>query len=167
MGRGIYATVLASVTLALAWLWLLQPGWRGLELFALFALVSPLFAPLAYRLAVWIWVAGQRRRLGLPAASDRDLIDFVGEELDRAAIDWHWRIGWRNATRGDEIEIGADEDDDLTVRARHGILMVGTTAAGTSRFVDPTAAVDYAISLYDGPARADAGIFEGIPEDEA
>ena len=155
---GVYAIAVASVTVALLGLWFAQPGWRGLELFALFALAAPLYAPALYWLATRLWVAGRRRRLGLPAASDRDLIDFVGEELDRAAIDWHWRVGWRGA-RGDEIELGADDDDDLSVKVRNGILMVGDRQNGTTRFVDPVAAIDHAIALYDGPSRADAAIF--------
>jgi len=156
---GIYAIAVASISLALLGLWVGQPRWRGLEFFALFALASPLYAPLLYWLGTRLWVAQRRRRMGLPAANDRDLIDFVGEELDRAGIEWHWRLGWRRA-RADEIEIGEDDqDDDLTVRVRNGILMVGGTANGTTRFVDPVAAVDHAIGLYDGPSRIDAAVF--------
>jgi len=158
MTFAIYTVALAAVSVALLFIWFVQVGWRGVELFALFALASPLYAPLLYWLATRLWVARRRRQLGLPAANDRDLIDFVGEELDRAAIDWHWRLAWRGPG-GNEIEIGDDDADDLRVRVRNGVLMVGDTANGTTRFIDPVAALDHAIALYDGPARTDAAIF--------
>lgn len=153
-----YTIAVAALGVALLGLWFTQPGWRGLELLALCVFVAPLTAPLLYRLSVRVWVARRRRRLGLPAASDRDLIDFVGEELDRAAVEWHWRMGWRGVC-DDEIEIGDDDADDLTVRVRNGMLMVGDTENGTSRFVDPAEAVDHAISLYEGPSRTDRAVF--------
>ena len=165
MRIGPYNIALAAITVALLGLWFIQPGWGGLELFALYAIASPIYAPLFYRLGVYLWVARQRRRFGLPAASDRDLIDFVGEELDRADIEWHWRVGWRG-TRGDEIEIGDDEADDLAVKARNGVLMVYDSQSGTSRFVDPVAAVDHAMALYAGPARTDAAVFVDTAEDD-
>ena len=159
MAFRLYAIVLASITAALLLIWYLQPRWAGLEFFALFALASPLYVPLFYRLGIWCWVARQRRRLGLPMISDRDLIDFVGEELDHAGIAWQWRIAMRGSTHADEIEIGEDVESDLTVRVRHGVLFVTDSATGTSRFVDPTAAVDDAIGRYEGPKRVDAGIY--------
>jgi hypothetical protein len=158
MAFALYLSALAAVSVALLILWFVQPVWSGLELFALFALASPLYAPLLYWLAVRLWVSQRRRQLDLPAARDRDLIDFIGEELDRAAIDWHWRLGWRGPG-GIEIEIGDDDADDLRVRVRYGILTVSDTANGATRFVDPVAALDHAIALYDGPARTNFAIF--------
>jgi broad specificity phosphatase PhoE len=158
MAFAIYNIGLAAVSVALLFMWFVQPGWRGVELFALFALASPLYAPLLYRLATRLWVAQRRRQLGLPAASDRDLIDLVGEELDRAAIDWHWRLAWRGPG-GNEIEIGDEDADDLRVRVQKGVLTVGDTANGTTRFIDPVAALDHAIALHDGPARTVIAIF--------
>ena len=156
---GIYTIAVASITAALLGLWFSQPGWRGLELLAFFVLASPLYAPLLYRLAVRLWVARGRRRLGLPSASDRDLIDFVGEELTRAAIEWQWAVHWRAGGRGKEFEIGEDDADGLAVKVRNGVLMVSNQATGTTRFVDPVAALDHAISLYAGPTRTDAAVF--------
>lgn len=159
MAFRLYWITLASVTAALLLLWAVQPLWSVFELFALLALLAPFYLPLAYRLGVWIWVARQRRRLGLPVASDRDLIDFVGEELDHAGIAWQWRVTVRGAPDGDEIEIGEDDSNDLSVRVRNGMLLVSDSESGTSRFVDPVAAVDYAISLYRGPSHADAAVY--------
>jgi|GEM_PF-2974829 len=166
MAFRLYAITLASITAALLLIWYLQPRWAGLELFALFALAFPLYLPLFYRWGVRSWVAWQRRRLGLPAASDRDLIDFVGEELDQADIVWQWRPGLRRATDADEIEIGDDVESGLSVRVRHGVLFVTDSETGTSRHVDPAAAVDDAVGRYDGPKRVDAGIY-GEDENES
>lgn len=159
MAFRLYGIALASITAALLLIWYLQPRWAGLEFFALFALAFPLYLPLLYRFGVWCWVARQRRRLGLPAVRDRDLIDFVGEELDHAGIAWQWRIAMRGSTHADEIEIGEDVENDLTVRARHGVLFVTDSATGTSRYVDPVAAVDDAVGRYEGPKRVDDGIY--------
>jgi hypothetical protein len=155
----LYGIALASFTVALLGLWFYQPLWSGLELFALFALAAPLYLPMLYRIAVRLFVARQRRRMGLPPVSDRDLIDFVGEELDRAGIAWQWRLAMRGTSHGDEIEIGEDETSDLTVRVRNGVLLVTDSAAGTSRHVDPVAAVDDAVARYGGPKHNDPDLY--------
>ena len=159
MAFRIYWIALAAVTAALMLLWAVQPLWSVFELFALLALLAPFYLPLAYRLGVRLWVARQRRLLGLPAASDRDLIDFVAEELDHAGIAWQWRVAMRGTSDGDEIEIGEADSDDLSVKAQRGVLLVSETESGTSRFVDPVAAVDYVVSLYKGPSHADTAIY--------
>ncbi|MEX2615082.1 MAG: hypothetical protein WD767_03200 [Alphaproteobacteria bacterium] len=159
MAFRIYWIALAAVTAALLLLWAVQPLWSALELFALLALLAPFYLPLAYRLGVRVWVARRRRLLGLPVASDRDLIDFVGGELDNAGIAWQWRMAMRGMSDGDEIEIGEDDSDALSVRVRNGVLLVSDRESGTSRFVDPVAAVDYAIGLYEGPSHADPAVY--------
>ena len=132
MAFRLYAITLASITAALLLIWYLQPRLGGAGAFrAVCAGISAVPAPV-YRWGVRSWVAWQRRRLGLPAASDRDLIDFVGEELDQADIVWQWRPGLRRATDADEIEIGDDVESDLSVRVRHGVLFVTDSETGTS-----------------------------------
>lgn len=167
MAFRVYWIVLAAVTAALLLLWAVQPLWSVFELFALLALLAPFYLPLAYRLAIRFWVVRQRRRLGLPVASDRDLIDFVAEELDHAGIAWQWRVAVRGTSDGDEIEIGEVDSDALSVKVRNGVLLVSETESGTSRFVDPVAAVDYAISLYKGPSHADAAVYVETEEGAA
>jgi len=167
MAFRVYWIALAAVTAALLLLWAVQPLWSIFELFALLALLAPLYLPLVYRLGVRIWVARQRRLLGVPAASDRDLIDFVAGELDHAGIAWQWRVAVRGISDGDEIEIGEADSDDLSVKAHHGVLLVSDPESGTSRFVDPVAAVDYAISLYKGPSHGDAAVYVETEEGAA
>jgi hypothetical protein len=166
MAFRLYGIAVAALSLALLVLWFYQPLWSGLELAAAFLMISPLYLPLLYRLGVILWVRRQRRHLGLPDASDRDLIDFVGEELDHAGIAWQWRLAMRGTTHADEIEIGEDEDRDLTVRVRHGVLFVTDSETGTSRHVDPVAAVDDAISRYEGPKHPDPALYGEDAEEE-
>jgi hypothetical protein len=158
---------MAAISAALLLLWYVQPLWGVFEFFALVILVFPLYIPLLYRLATRLWVARKRRRLGLPEASDRDIIDFVGEELDRVGVAWQWRVALRRTSHWNELDVGEDDEPPIFVRVRNGILEVSSDEDGASRFVDPVAAVDHVLALYDGAVRPDEAVFVETDEGAA
>jgi hypothetical protein len=156
---GLYQYAMAAITAALALLWAVQPQWGAFELFGLVVLAFPLYIPLLYRYATKLWVARKRRRLGLPRASDRDIIDFVGEELDRVDVPWQWRVALRKTSHWDEMEVGEDDEPPITVRIHNGVLIVENEEGDAARFIDPVEAVDHILTLYDGRVRLDEDIF--------
>ncbi len=159
MAFDLYKYAMAAITAALLLLWFVQPSWGAPEFVALSLIVFPVYIPLLYRLGTRLWVMRQRRRLGLPRASDRDIIDFVSEELDRVGIAWQWRVALRKTSRWDELEVGEDDEPPVYVRVRNGILEVSDDESGASRFVDPVAAMDHVLTLYGGAAKPDEAVY--------
>jgi hypothetical protein len=159
MAFDLYKYAMAAVTFAIILIWNLQSRWAATDLFALIAFISPLYAPFLYVFGKRLWVARKRRRLGLPAASDRDIIGFVGEELDRVGIAWQWCLSLRGTSRWDELEIGEEDEPSIFVRIRDGVLNVSNEDAGATYFADPVEAVDYALNLYDGRKKPDESMF--------
>lgn len=155
----LYKYAMAAVTAALLLLWYVQPLWGAFELFGLAILVFPFHIPLLYRLGERLWVARKRRLLGLPEAADRDIIDFVGEELDRVDVPWQWRVALGRTSNWNEIEVGEDDEPPVAVRIRNGVLIVETGEDDAARFIDPAAAVDDILMRYRGRIPLDDGIF--------
>ena len=164
MAFDLYKYAMAAVTAVLILLWSMMDEWGAFEFIAIFLMAFPLYIPLLYRLGKILWVARKRRQLGLPTATDRDIIDFVGEELDRAVVPWQWTVALRRTSRWDQLEIGEDDEPPVYVRVDRGILEVSSDEAGSTRFVDPAAAVDYALSIYGGAVKMDEAVF-GEAED--
>ena len=104
---------MAATTADLFLLWVFQPQWGAFELFVLTVFVLPLYIPLLYRFASVIWVARKRRRLGLPPARDRDIIDFVGEDLDRVDVPWRRHVALRRTSNWTTLEVGEDDEDPV------------------------------------------------------
>lgn len=155
----LYKYALAAVTAALLILWIAQPNWSAFELFGLAVLAFPLYIPLLYRYGTRLWVARKRRQLGLPPARDRDIIDFVGEELDRVDVPWQWQVALGRTSNWDTLDIGEDDEDPITVRIRTGILIIEDTEDDAARFIDPVAAVDEILLRYRGRLQLDEEVF--------
>ena len=155
----LYKYAMAAITAALAMFWYAQPQWSGFELFVLAVLAFPLYIPLLYRYATKLWVARKRLRLGLPSASDRDIIDFVGEELDRVDVPWQWRVALGRTSRWNELAVGEDDEPPITVRIHTGVLWIENEADDASRFIDPVEAIDHILVLYRGVVKLDEGMF--------
>jgi hypothetical protein len=164
MAFDLYKYAMAAITAALVSLWSFQSSWRAMELLALVLLVFPLYIPLLYRFGTWIWVLRRRRRLGLPMASDRDIIDFIGEELDRCGVAWQWRVALRRTSNWDALDVGEDDEDPVFVRVRNGLIEVSSDEGGAVRFVDPVAAVDRILEIYDGASKPDDAVFVDTDE---
>ncbi len=165
MAFDLYKYAVMAVTFAVALIWSLQARWGAAELFALIAAVLPFHAPMLYRIGKRLWVARKRRRLGLPVASDGDIIGFVADELDRVGIAWQWRLTLRGTSRWDELEIGEEDEASIFVQIRGGVLNVSNEDAGATYFADPVEAVDYALNLYDGRMKPDETMFVETEED--
>ena len=150
---------MAAISAALLLLWVVQPDWGAFELFGLTVLALPLYIPLLYRYASLLWVARKRRLLGLPPARDRDIIDFVGEELDRVDVPWQWQIALYRTSYWTTLEVGEDDEDPVTVRVHKGVLIVESEGADAARFIDPVEAVDDILLRYQGRVRLDSDIF--------
>ena len=99
-----------------------QPQWGAFELFVLTVFALPLYIPLLYRYASVLWVARKRRRLGLPPARDRDIIDFVGEDLDRVDVPWQRHVAMRQTSNWTTLEAGEDDEDPARQRWRRNSL---------------------------------------------
>lgn len=160
----LYKYAVAAVSAAILLLWIVQPLWGVAEFFAIFLIVSPIYFPLLYRLGMKAWVARQRRRLGLPPASDRDIIDFIGEELDHMSVAWQWRVAMGKTSTWDTLDVGEDEEAPVTVRVRNGLVEVSNEEIAVSRFIDPVAAVDHILTLYEGSSKQDDEIFVASEE---
>ena len=155
----LYKYTAAAITAAILLLWYVQPHWGGFELFGLAVLAFPLYIPLLYRYGTNLWVGRKRQRLGLPRASDRDIIDYVGEELDRVAIPWQWQVALGRTSHWNTLEVGEDDEPPLTVRIRNGILIVESDEGDAARFIDPLAAVDDILMRYRGRVPLDDEVF--------
>jgi hypothetical protein len=160
----LYKYAVAAVSAAVLLLWFVQPQWGTAELFAAFLILSPIYGPLLYRLGMKAWVARQRRELDLPPASDRDIIDFIGEDLDPMSIVWQWRVAMGKTSTWDTLDVGEDDEPPITVRVRHGLVEISTEEVAVSRFVDPVAAIDHILILYDGASKQDEEIFVDLEE---
>lgn len=160
----LYKYAVAAVSAAVLLLWIVQPQWGTAELFAAFLILSPIYFPLLYRLGKKVWVARQRRKFGLPPANDRDIIDFIGEELDHMSIAWQWRVAMGKTSTWDTLDVGEDDEPPITVRVRHGLVEISNEEVAVSRFVDPVAAIDHILSLYDGASKQDEEIFVALEE---
>jgi hypothetical protein len=155
----LYKFAMAAVAAALLLLWVVQPFWGALELFGLLVLVAPLYIPLLYRWGSNMWVVRKRRLLGLPPARDRDIIDFVGEELDRVEIPWQWRVALHKTSSWKELDVGEDEEPPITVRIHNGVLIVESEEDDAVRFIDPVDAVDNILLRYRGRIPLDQDVF--------
>ena len=160
----LYKYLVAAVSAAVLLLWIVQPQWGTSELFAVFLILSPIYLPLLYRLGMKTWVVRQRRKLGLPPANDRDIIDFIGEELDHMSIAWQWRVAMGKTSTWDTLDVGDDEEAPITVRVRNGLVEVSNEEVAVSRFIDPVAAVEHILTLYEGPSQQDSAIFVASEE---
>ena len=109
----LYKYAMAATTAALLLLWVFQPQWGAFELFVLTVFALPLYIPLLYRFASVIRVARKQRRLGLPPARDRDIIDFVGEDLDRVDVPWQRHVALRRTSNWTTLEVGEDDEDPV------------------------------------------------------
>ena len=155
----LYKYAMAAITAALLILWVVQPHWGAFELFSLAVLALPLYIPLLYRYGTRLWVARRRRLLGLPPARDRDIIDFVGEELDRVEVPWQWQVALHRTSNWTALEVGEDDDDPVIVRVHNGMLIVESEGADAARFIDPIEAIDDILTRYQGRVRLDGEIF--------
>ncbi len=166
MAFDLYKYAMAVITAALVFLWSLQSSWRVFELFALGLLILPLYVPLIYRAVTRLWIIRRRRQLGLPKASDRDIIDFIGEELDRNGVAWQWRVALRRTSNWDALDVGEDDEDPVFVRVRNGLIEVSSDEDSATRYVDPVAAVDRILEIYDGASKPDDAVFVDTDEPE-
>ena len=155
----LYKYVVAAVSAALLLLWIVQPPWGIAEFFAVFVIISPIYLPLLYRLGMKAWVARQRRRLDLPLANDWDIINFIGEELDHMSVAWQWRVAMGKTSTWDALDVGEDDEAPVTVRVCNGLVEVSNEEVAVSRFVDPVAAVEHILTLYEGSSKQDDAIF--------
>lgn len=162
----LYKYAVAAVAAALLLLWFVQPFWGAFELFGLAVLVFPLYIPLLYRWGSKLWVIRKRQQLGLPPARDRDIIDFVGEELDRVDIPWQWRVALQKTSIWKELEVGEDDEPPISVRIHNGVLIVESDEDDAERFIDPVDAVDNILLRYRGRIPLDQGVF-AEPEEVA
>ena len=162
----LYKYTMAAVAAALLLLWVVQPHWGAFELFALALLAFPLCIPLLFRYGTRLWVARKRRALGLPRASDRDIIDFVGEELDRVDVPWQWRVALGKTSNWNELEVGEDDEAPIIVRIHNGMLFVESDTDDPARFIDPADAVDHILLRYRGRIQLDDEVFVA-PEEAA
>lgn len=167
MAFDLYKYAMAAITAALVFLWSAQSSWHGMELLALIVLVFPLYIPLLYRLGVRLWVARRRRQLRLPDASDRDIIDFIGEELDRCGVAWEWRVALRKMSHWDAIDVGEESEKPVFVRVRNGLIEVSSESEPSTRFVDPVAAIDRILALYEGDISQDDSVYIDTAESGA
>ncbi len=166
MAFDLYKYAMAAITAALFFLWAAQSSWHGLELLALIILVFPLYIPLLYKLGVRLWVKRRRRQLGLPDASDRDIIDFIGEELDRCGVAWEWRVALRRLSNWDALDVGEEDEQPVFVRVRNGLIEVSSETEAASRFVDPVVAIDKILAICDGTVSQDEGVFIDTDQSE-
>lgn len=164
MAFDLYKYAMAAITAALVSLWVAQRSWHGMELLALIVLVFPLYIPLLYRFGTWLWVARRRRLLGLPQASDRDIIDFIGEELDRCGVPWEWQVALRKMSHWDAIDVGDESEKPVFVRVRNGLIEVSSETEAATRFVDPVEAVDRILAIYEGDIATDEDVFVDTAE---
>jgi hypothetical protein len=143
-------TVWAGTACAVLY-WLGRENWAGLELLALAFLAAPFHVPIAYRFFRRSLLYRRRDALGLPEATDQEILAFITEALDDAYIDWEWRPSrtgpsQNGAAQWREIAIGEGEQT-IFVLADNGMIEVQHTDEDPEIFLDAVECVQYIIEL--------------------
>lgn len=145
-------------TFAVASIVFWHPGLHvaDLPLFLLF--LVPLYLPMAYHAVRQNWLRRQQESMGLPAASDDELLSFISEGLDEAFIDWEWQGAAYGGSLWHVIAIGP-EDDPIFVKANSGLLEVEWGGAEFESFLDPIDALAFLCVLKNRPPPRDADMY--------
>lgn len=151
MVHEVYKYVVWAGTAFAVMFWLGRETWAGLEFFALALLAAPFHAPMAYRFFRRRLRHRRRDALGLPEATDQEILAFITEALDEAYIDWEWRPSrtgpsQKGAAQWREIAIG-DGEETIFVLADNGMIEVQHTDEDPEIFLDAVESVQHIIEL--------------------
>lgn len=126
--------------------WLGRGVWSGAELAALLLLAALLNGPMIYRACRDRWIRRRRDALGLPPATDQEILAFITEALDAAKIDWEWRPSPKPPSKWREIALGED-DDAIFLFVGNGVIEVVYGDDGPEIFLDEVELISHIISL--------------------
>lgn len=80
------------------------------------------------------------------------------------SIAWQWRVAMGKTSTWNTLDVGEDDEPPITVHVRHGLVEISNEEVAVSRFVDPVAAIDHILSLYEGASKQDEEIFVALEE---
>ena len=75
------------------------------------------------------------------------------------SVAWQWRVAMGKTSTWDALDVGEDDEAPVTVRVCNGLVEVSNEEVAVSRFVDPVAAVEHILTLYEGSSKQDDAIF--------